>query len=71
MKLLTAIKRAAKKAEQYHGEFEYVVRRKYGLEREIRPVFDHISSYGEDDIRIDIQCSIEDLFSDDWIVEEG
>ena len=71
MKLLTAIKRAAKKAEQYHGEFEYVVRRKYGLERERRPVFDYISSYGEDDIRIDIQCSLEDLIADDWIEEEG
>lgn len=70
MKLLTAIKKAAKKAEQCHGEVEYVVRRKYGLEKEIHRIgYYDISVYGEDDIKITVDCSLEDMFATDWIVE--
>ena len=29
-----------------------------------------ICAYGEDDVRISIDCSLEDLLADDWIVKE-
>ena len=71
MKLLTAIKKAANKAEQRHGETEFCVRRKYGLEKRIHDIcYYDIGTYGTDDIRINIDCSLEDLFADDWILEE-
>ena len=71
MKLLTAIKKAAKKAEQRHGEVCFSVKRKYGLEKEINRIrYYDICAYGEDDVRINIDCSLEDLLANDWIVEE-
>lgn len=71
MKLLTAIKKASKKAEQRHGEVCFSVKRKYGLEKEIHRInYYDICSFGEDDVRISIECSLEDLLSNDWIVEE-
>lgn len=71
MKLLTAIKKAANKAEQCHGETEFCVRRKYGLEKETHRIsYYDIGAYGVDDIRINIDCSFEDLVANDWIVEE-
>lgn len=71
MKLLTAIKKAANKAEPRYGETEFCVRRKYGLEKEIHHIsYYDICAYGTDDIRININCSFEDLIANDWIVEE-
>ena len=71
MKLLTAIKKAAQKAEERHGDIEFVVRRKYGLENQIHRIrYYDICAYGENDIRINIDCSLEDLIANDWIVEE-
>ena len=71
MKLLTAIKKSADKAEQCHGEIEFCVRRKYGLEKRIHDIrYYDIGAYGTDDIRINIECSLEDLLADDWILEE-
>lgn len=71
MKLLTAIKKAANKADQRHGETEFCVRRKYGLEKRIHEIsYYDICTHGTDDIKINIDCSFEDLFANDWIVEE-
>lgn len=71
MKLLTAIKKASKKAEQRHGDVCFSIKRKYGLEKEIyRIIYYDICSYGEDDVRISIDCSLEDLLANDWIVME-
>ena len=71
MKLLTAIKKAAEKAEQRHGEVCFSVKRKYGLEREIHRIcYYDICAYGEDDVKMGIDCSLEDLLANDWIVEE-
>lgn len=71
MKLLTAIKKAAQKAEQRHGDVCFSVKRKYGLEKEIHRIrYYDICVYEEDDVRISIDCSLEDLLANDWIVEE-
>lgn len=71
MKLLTAIKKAANKADQRHRETEFCVRRKYGLEKRIHEIcYYDICAHGTDDIKINIDCSFEDLIANDWIVEE-
>lgn len=71
MKLLTAIKKAAKKAEQRHGEVYFSVKRKYGLEKEINRIrYYDICAYGKDNVGISIDCSLEDLLANDWIVED-
>ena len=72
MKLLTAIKKAANKAEQRNGETGFCVRRKCGLEKRIHEIcYYEICAYGTDDIEINIDFSSEDLFANDWIVEES
>lgn len=72
MKLLTAIKKAANKAEQHNGETEFCIRREYGLERRIHEIYYYnICAYGTDDVKINIDCSLEDLFANDWILEES
>ena len=68
MKLMTAIKKAANKAEQRHGETKFCVRRKSGLEKRINDIYYDIGTYGTDDIRINIDCSFEDLLANDWLV---
>ena len=71
MKFLTAIKKATNKAEQRHGETEFCVRRKYGLEKRSHEIsYYDICAYGEDNVGISIDCSLEDLLANDWIVEE-
>lgn len=67
MKLLTAIKKANKKAEQSHGAVRFFINRKSGQEK--------ISDWwwievNLEDIKIDGQFSIEDLLSNDWILEK-
>lgn len=63
MKLLTAIKKASKKAEQSHGYVRCFITRK------IPPRFCwiEVDLYG---VRIDAQLDIEDLTEKDWVLEE-
>lgn len=67
MKLLTAIKKANKKSEQSHGAVRCFIKRKSGLEKIHHFCWIEVDL---DDVRIDGQFSIEDLFSNDWILEE-
>lgn len=67
MKLLTAIKKANKKAEQSHGAVRCFIKRKSGQEKTHHFCWIEVNW---DDIRIDGQFSMEDLLSNDWILEE-
>ena len=66
MKLLTAIKKAAKKVEQSHGEIKFFVKRKYGLEKSYHNDWIYVDLYS---VQIDAQLEMEDLLADDWILE--
>lgn len=64
MKLLTAIKKAQKKAEERHGDTAYFVRLKYNSR------YRHSIIVSDDNIDINGWFEIEDLLSTDWIIEE-
>lgn len=67
MKLLTAIKKAANKAEQCHGAVRYFINRKSGQEKPHHFCWIEVDLDG---VRIDGQFSVEDLLSNDWMSEE-
>ena len=67
MKLLTAIKKANKKAEQSHGAVRCFINRKSGQEKSQDWCWIKVNL---EDISIDGQFSMEDLLSNDWILEE-
>ena len=63
MKLLTAIKKAQKKAEQSHGAIRCFITRD-----DLRDLcWIKVNSYG---ITIDAELSIEDLTAKDWFIDE-
>ena len=64
MKLLTAIKKAQKKAEERHGDTAFFVKLKYGS----RYTYSIIVS--DDNIDINGWFETDDLLSTDWIIEE-
>lgn len=65
MKLITAIKKAQKKANERYGEVTYIVKRKYGHESFDR---EYISVCLN--VCIDGYFEVEDLEAKDWIIEE-
>ena len=67
MKLLTVVKKAVKKVEQSHGAVRCFINRKSGQEKGHHFCWIEVNL---DDIRIDGQFSMEDLLSNDWILEE-
>lgn len=67
MKLLTAIKKAIKKAEQSNGEINFFVKRKYGLKESYNNDWIHVDF---NSVQNDAELKIEDLIANDWIVEE-
>jgi len=62
MKLLTAIKKAYKKAEQSHGAIRCFVNRKYGMDF----CWIEVDLHGT---RIDGEFEIDDLIANDWKIE--
>ena len=67
MKLLTAIQKANKKAEQSHGAVRCFIHRKNGQEKSYHSGWIEVEL---DCVRIDGQFSTEDLLANDWILEE-
>lgn len=64
MKLLTAIKKAQKKAEERHGDTVFIVKLKYGS-RYVNSII-----VSDDNVDINGWFKTEDLLSTDWIIEE-